>query len=144
MKQPTKIITQVFLLVSCIISAQSASNEKALEDTISKLYSAMVNKDQKTLELLTLEGLTYGHSGGSIENKSEYVKAVMRGPFEYLSIDPVDQTMTIFENSAIVRHIFNAKGKNDGEAVNVHIGVMMTFEEVQGHWKLLARQAYKL
>ena len=145
MKQPNKIILLAFLFACCCLHAQSASsNEKALEKTVNELYKGMVNKEKKTLERLTLEGLTYGHSSGTIENKSAYVKAVMTGPFEFLSIDPADQTMTIFENTAIVRHIFNAKGKNDGEATDVHIGVMMTFEKVKSQYKLLARQAYKL
>lgn len=45
---------------------------------------------------------------------------------------------------AIVRHIFNAKGMNNGNAVDVHIGVLMAFQKQHGKWKLLARQAYKL
>ena len=125
-------------------SQSDSPNEKALEQVVSDLYTAMINKDQKTLEALTLPGLTYGHSSGIIENKSEYVEAVVAGPFDYLSIDPADQTLLFYGDTAIVRHIFNAKGKRNGEAVVLHLGVMMAFQHVNGLWKLLARQAYKL
>ena len=88
-----------------------------------------LGSDQKQLETMVVE---------------LYQAMVLNGPFEFLSIDPVDQTISVSGDTAIVRHIFNAKGKNNGENVDVHIGVIMVFQKHTRVWKLIARQAYKL
>ena len=144
-----KFLTHFFLLVILLsplisIAQNSETDHKKVESVVSDLYRAMVERDKGTLENLTAEDLSYGHSSGTIENKSEYIGAVLSGPFEFISIDPTDQTITISGDMAIVRHIFNAKGMNNGNAVDVHIGVLMAFQKQHGKWKLLARQAYKL
>ena len=144
-----KFLTHFFLLVILLsplisIAQNSETDHKKVESVVSDLYRAMVERDKGTLENLTAEDLSYGHSSGTIENKSEYIGAVLSGPFEFISIYPADQTITISGDMAIVRHIFKAKGINDGNAVDVNIGVLMAFQKQHGKWKLLARQAYKL
>ena len=130
----------------CFVSyAQSpATDEVKITEGVQSLYGAMVSKDRPALERLTAKDLTYGHSSGTIENKLEYVEAVMSGPFDFLSIKPIDQSIQITHDTAIARHIFKAKGINDGVDTDVRIGVMMTWLKQKGKWVLLARQAYKL
>lgn len=144
MRPHTSILVVSFIFTAVFTYAQTGdTDKKVLETKVTELYLAMVQKDKNTLENLTSETLTYGHSSGTIENKSEYVDAIMNGQFEFISIDPSDQTVSFSGDTAIVRHIFNAKGKNDGKAVDVRIGVLMVFQKHK-EWKLLARQAYKL
>jgi ketosteroid isomerase-like protein len=144
MKFFLKVLLLVVLLGPFASFAQSIEiDQKRIETLITDLYRAMVEKDRVTLDNLTAETLSYGHSSGAIENKSEYVAAIMNGQFEFISIDTIDQYISISGDTAILRHIFNAKGKNDGKQVDVHIGVMMTLQKQEGAWKLLARQAYK-
>lgn len=129
----------------CVSNAQSQSNDESkIANGVQSLYKAMVSKDRPALKNLTAEDLTYGHSSGTIENKAEYIEAVMTGPFEFLSIEPIDQHIQITGDTAIVRHIFKAKGVNDGIDTDVRIGVMMAWQQQEGDWLLLARQAYKL
>ncbi len=127
-----------------IVFAQSNNDQQKLDTAVKELYRAMVDKDGKTLENLTAEDLTYGHSSGKIEDKTQYIDAVLNGTFEFGSIVPEEQNIYISGKTAIVRHIFVAEGTNDGEPANVRIGVMMTYQKQGGKWKLLARQAYKL
>ncbi|HZJ20637.1 MAG TPA: nuclear transport factor 2 family protein [Pricia sp.] len=134
------------LLTFCtvIVFAQSNNGQQELDSAVKELYRAMVDKDGKTLENLTAKDLTYGHSSGKIEDKTQYIDAVLNGPFEFSSIVPEDQNIHISGKTAIVRHIFVAEGTNDGEPADVRIGIMMTYQKQNGKWKLLARQAYKL
>jgi len=140
-------IIVLLLFMCCTLSSygqSSRSDETTLTNSVTVLYEAMVTKNRATLEKMTSEKLSYGHSSGTIENKSAYVDAVMNGPFNFISITPKDQTISITDNTAIVRHIFEAKGINAGEPVDVRIGAMLVFLKQQDNWKLLARQAYKL
>ncbi|TDS14331.1 uncharacterized protein DUF4440 [Maribacter caenipelagi] len=138
------------LLVSVACSstnlmAQNSNNKIAkVESTVTKIYTAMVAKNKDVLEDLTFEKLSYGHSSGKIENKSEYVDGVLNGAFQFSSIIPVDQTITIAEDVAIVRHIFKGEGTNNGTPAKVNIGCLLIFQKDNGDWKLLARQAFKL
>lgn len=132
----------LFSLGSCAQS--SSADEEQIAAGVETLYEAMVSKDKTTLEKITAEKLTYGHSTGTLETKEQYVEAVMTGSFDFISINPLDQSIEISGDTAIVRHIFEAKGVNDGTATDVHIGVLMAWQKQEGTWLLLARQAYKL
>lgn len=134
------------LLTFCtlIVFAQSNNDQQQLDTAVKELYRAMVDKDGKTLENLTAKDLTYGHSSGKIEDKKQYIDAVLNGSFEFSSIVPDEQIIYSSEKTAIVRHIFVAEGTDNGEPADVRIGIMMTYQKQNGKWKLLARQAYKL
>lgn len=139
--------TSIYLLLSITLSCFSLyaqSEEQKIENNIAKLYKAMVEQDKKVMLQLTSEKLTYGHSSGTIENKTEYVEAVMNGSFDFFTLLAENQSTTISGDTAISRHIFVATGTNNGEKANVRIGVMMTWQKEDGKWILLGRQAYKL
>lgn len=116
-----------------------------VERTIIQLNNAMVNEDSLQLDNLTSKDLIYGHSSGLAQNKSEFIKDVVHGSFNFSVINNPDQSVHIADGVAIVRHIFEAKATNKGQVVDIRIGNMQVYRENnQGKWKLLARQAYKL
>lgn len=121
-----------------------AQNNDELETVVDELYTAMVDKDKSVLKKLTADKLTYGHSSGTLEDKSQFIEAVMNGSFDYISITPEDQKIIISGDVALVRHIFVTKALNEGKPIDIRIGNLMTFQKLNGIWKLLARQAYKL
>ena len=124
---------------------QSTDSEKEnVSNAVNALYGAMVVPNKQILELYTTDDLTYGHSSGTLENKDKYIDEVLNGSFDYLSITPENQTINISGNNAVVRHLFIAKGSDGGKITDVRIGVLMVFQKKNDHWKLLARQAYKL
>lgn len=138
------VLSILFAFCTLTLVAQTNNDQQMIDTAVKKLYRAMVDKDGKTLENLTAKHLTYGHSNGKIEDKTQYVDAILNGPFEFSSIVPEEQNIHISEKTAIVRHFFVAEGTNAGEPAEVRIGVLMTYQKQGGKWKLLARQAYKL
>lgn len=138
------ILSMLFVFCTVMAYAQSNTDQKQIDTGVDQLYRAMVDKDGKSLENLTAKNLTYGHSSGKIEDKTQYIAAVLNGSFDFNSIVPEEQNIHISGKTAIVRHIFVAEGTNDGEPADVRIGIMMTYQKQGGKWKLLARQAYKL
>lgn len=135
----------ILLCFSTVLIAQDKNAEdKKINDAVSQLYKAMVDGNKDGLEELTMDSLTYGHSSGKIENKTEYVDGVLHGGFQFSSITPADQTISISGKTGIVRHIFKGEGTNNGTSATVKIGCLLVFQKEGGQWKLLARQAYKL
>ncbi|SDK20064.1 protein of unknown function [Catalinimonas alkaloidigena] len=133
----------IVVLASC--SAQSQNNEEAaLEDAVEQLRTAMVDANQAQLETLASDELTYGHSSGRVENKSEFVSALVNGSSDFVSMELEDQTVMVSGDTGIVRHILSGETNDNGKPGNVRIGVMLVWQKQGSDWKLLARQAYKL
>lgn len=136
--------TLIFSLAFLTLLAQK-KEEQAVAGAVKQLNQAMIDGNNITLDELTSEQLSYGHSSGLIENKNTYITAIVDGTFGFTSIDLTDQTIAIADNVAIVRHKFSAatddKGKQPG---SVRLTVLQIWQKQKGKWLLLARQATKL
>jgi ketosteroid isomerase-like protein len=61
-----------------------------------------------------------------------------------VTIDLSEQTISISEKVAIVRHTLNAKTNDGGKPAEVHLKVLVIWQKGKSGWKLLARQAIKI
>lgn len=116
----------------------------AVAEKVAALSKAMINADKKTLEDLSSPLLSYGHSSGVIENKSEFVEKIVSGKSDFVTIDLTEQSIAISGDTALVRHNLHADIKDGGQANTIKLGVLLVWQKHQGEWKLLARQAFKL
>lgn len=125
-------------------NAQSA-DEKAVAEAVEALTKAMIDVDRAKLEALTSDRLSYGHSAGRIENKKEFIDSLASRASAFRRIDLGDQTISLTENEAIVRHLMTGETVNpSGQATPVRVGVLQVWQKQGGGWLLLARQAYRL
>ncbi len=136
------LVLMLSIMVYTSVNAQTP--DKEIESSIETLNKAMISPDKSTLEKLTAENLTYGHSTGVVQNKSEFIKDVISGPVKFILIDNANQMITITENTATVRNICSIKGTRDGAPLDLKIGILMIWIKKGDGWKLLARQGYKL
>ena len=124
----------------------NANDINAVSEAVAQLRQAMLSADGEQLRSLAHEELTYGHSGGQIQNKQEFVDTFTSGASVFTSIDISDQTIRIAGDTAIVRHILKAttndKGKGPG---NVNISILLVWVKSENtSWQLLARQAVRV
>ena len=135
----------VFTLTTFINVQGQSKAESQVATATKELTKAMVDGDRATLEKLAADQLNYGHSGGHIDDKKEFVEKIASGNSDFLSIDITEQTITISGKTAIVRHILTAKTHDKGKApADVHLRVILVWQKQGGQWKLLARQAVKI
>jgi len=118
--------------------------ETALLTAVEQLKNAMISGERQALENIAAADLSYGHSGGKLEDKAAFVEAIASGKSDFVSIDLKNQTIKITGKTAIVRHELHAKTNDGGKPGDVHIGIMLVWQQQGKDWKLLARQAYKL
>jgi ketosteroid isomerase-like protein len=128
------------LLAVAPAMAQSA-DEKAVADAVEMLRQAMISADRTKLEAAAADALTYGHSSGRLENKEQFVAAIVEGRSVFRSINLSEQTIHVSGDVAVVRHLLTAETSDGGRPTNVRIGVLLVFQKQGGAWKLLARQA---
>lgn len=115
-----------------------------LEKAVESLRMAMVDPSEASLKALTMEALTYGHSGGKVEDQASFISNLMNGNSDFLDITLSNQTIEIYKKTAIVRHQLyaktNDKGKSPGE---VTLKIMTVWVKSGGRWKMFGRQAIK-
>lgn len=118
--------------------------ETALLTAVEQLKNAMISGERQALENIAAADLSYGHSSGKLEDKAAFVEAIASGKSDFVSIDLKNQTIKITGKTAIVLHELHAKTNDGGKPGDVHIGIMLVWQQQGKDWKLLARQAYKL
>jgi hypothetical protein len=119
-------------------------DDAAIAQAVEALRKAMVDADKAKLQELTSDQLSYGHSSGALETKTKFVDVIASKKTIYKSITLTDHNNTVVGNNAIVRHVFTADTEADGKPGTAHIGVLQVWQKDGGHWKLLARQAFKI
>ena len=121
-------------------SAQTAEVEAAVD----ALTKALLAADGTALDALTLDGLSYGHSSGVVQDKAAFVGALTSGASRFPSITLSDRSASVIGEDAIVRHVFTGETVAGGKTAPVHIGVLQVWRRDDGRWRLMARQAFKL
>ena len=117
----------------------------AVAEAVTALRNAMLGADRAKLESLVSDQLSYGHSGGVIQDKKDFVEVIATKKSVYKSIELSNQTVAVAGNNAIVRHAWESEsGTGDGKWNVSKIGVMQVWQKEPSGWKLLARQAFKV
>lgn len=131
-------------LVAITVFGQKKIDTQAVTDAAEKLRLAMISGEKSALESLIFPELTYGHSGGHIDDAKEFVEKLVSKKSDFLTIDITKQNIQIVGNTAIVRHHFYATTADLGkEPGDVTLDILLVWTKVKKDWKLLARQAVK-
>ena len=125
-----------------VVNAQS-KDETAVANAVEKLRKAIIDGNKSELENIVLDKLSYGHSSGYVEDKTEFVDKIVSGKSDFVTIGLKDQTIRVNGKTAVVRHKLDATTQDNGKQGEVHLSVLLIFQKENKQWKLLARQAVK-
>ena len=114
-----------------------------VEQSVAALTAALISGDAKALADITLPALSYGHSSGTIQNQSEFIESLATGKSDFVTIKLLKQSVHIEGDVALVRHDLDATTNDSGKPGTVYLGVLLVWKNVDGQWKLLARQAFR-
>jgi len=124
------------------MTSTQTGKESAVSAAVEALRKAMIAADKSALDKLSMAELSYGHSSGRLENKAEFIEALTSGKSGFSAIELSGQTVSVVDKVALVRHVFNATRRKEGDKVKLfNLTIWM---QQQDQWKLLARQAAKL
>lgn len=122
----------------------SFAQKNEVENAINKLTELMITPDSLALDKLILNNLSYGHSSGKIETKQQFMQSLLSGSSDFVDINLTDQTVTIQNKTALVRHTLNAKTNDKNVPGNVKLNILLVWSKEKAGWKLLGRQAVKV
>ena len=141
-----KFITLTLFLFcgSLTISFAQNKDQESVSQAVEQLRLVMITPDKAKLEALTTDALSYGHSAGKIEDRAAFIQALVSGASDFISMDLTDQTVTIVDNTALVRHKLTGETMDNGKPGQPKLSVLQVWIKQRGTWKLLARQAVKI
>lgn len=139
-----KILSILVLVLSVTLVKAQTKHEIAVAAAVERLNKGIINPEKDLLQDIASEALSYGHSGGKVQNKAEFVEDLLHGTFDFLSVTTSNQKIMVSGKNAIVRHTFIAKATNAGKPVDLNIGNLLVWRKEGGQWKLIARQAFKI
>ena len=116
----------------------------AVEAAVDALTKALLAGDGAALDALTLDGLSYGHSSGLVQDKAAFIEPLASKRASFPRIALSDRSVSVVGDDAIARHVFTGESVADGKTSPVHIGVMQVWHRDGPRWRLLARQAFKI
>ena len=139
-----KVLLLIFCLCSNVAIYAQSKAEKQVGAAVEKLRLAMVEPNSDVLSQLVADKLSYGHSSGKLENKSEFIQALTSKSSDFTTINLTQQTVQVTGKTAIVRHHLAAETNDKGVSGTVKLAIMLVWQKQQGQWRLLARQAVKV
>ena len=122
----------------------NAGDEGTLTEKVDALRKATFDADKAKLEQLTSAQLSYGHSGGRVETKEQFITGVMTRKAVVKSLTWPELKVSVAGNAGIARHIWLSESEQDGKTTTTRIGVLQVWQKQDGDWKLLARQGFTL
>ena len=137
------IVFLITILLSYSTNAQSKDSID-VEAAVNQLKTAMISGVSEELNAIVSNKLSYGHSGGHVEGKKEFIEKIASGKSDFITIDLTEQTIQISGKTAIIRHTLNATTNDNGKPGTVKLKVLLVFQKEKGKWVMLARQAVKL
>jgi hypothetical protein len=139
-----KIFFIIGLMCSNVMLYSQFKSVIEVGNSVELLRKFMIDPDSIQLSNLLSDQLSYGHSSGKIESKSEFLANLLNGNSDFTEIFLSDQKITGTENSAVVRHNLTAKTIDKGVPGNIKLHIMTVWVKEKKQWKLFARQATRL
>jgi ketosteroid isomerase-like protein len=137
-----KLSFVLLFIATAALSIGQTKKEQAVAAAVASLRQAMIDGDSVLLDKLTGDKLSYGHSGGHVQDKAEFIHSFTTGASDFVTIDLTEQTISISGNTAIVRHKLTANTNDKGkQPTTVKLAVLTVWQKQHNQWKLIARQA---
>lgn len=138
-----RLLFLAILIISTQTSIAQSKKQQEVARAVEQLKKGMVDGDSILLSAAVADELSYGHSSGHIEGKAEFIRKIVSGQSDFVTIDLVNQTIAVKDKTAIVRHDLNAKTNDNGKPNEVHLHILLVWQKQHGTWQLVARQAVK-
>ena len=122
------------------ISAVEAEVASAVE----ALRKLMVQPIKEELEALVADELHYGHSDADLEDKATFIETLISKKSDFISIDLSQQTINVYNDTAVVRHVLHADTYDDEIPRSIKLLILSVWHLQNGMWKIVARQAVKM
>jgi len=115
-----------------------------LKNAMKKLDKALLEKDATTLKAVLHKDVSYGHSNGWIQSKTDILNDFTSGKLTYNKIENNSSAIIkISKKYATVKTNTNAEGSVNGTAFKLILHIMQFWIKTKNGWQLITRQSSK-
>ena len=140
-----KFLSILFLSVFTLAAFAQSSTENQVWSRVEALTKAIFEtKDSLALVDLVSSRVTYGHSGGNIEDKATMVQKAVGSKTTYKNSVFEKVSLDVDGNTAILRHNFRATSIENGTESPLNLSILQVWRKENGKWRIWARQAVKI
>lgn len=136
------IFTILFLSLSICVVAQTADEQKLLT-TVKEFHQALVNKNTISINQQTDKALSYGHSNGWVETKTDMIKNLETNYISYQSFKEDSIKVSSNGNIANVRFLAAIEASLKDSRITYNLKVLEVWVKKGKRWFLFARQSVK-
>jgi hypothetical protein len=129
------------LLFVCSFAQQT--DEEKLIVTVKEFHQALVKKNTVSINQQTDKALSYGHSNGWVQTKTDMIKDFETGYISYQGFKEDSITVTMNGNMANVRFVADIIATLKGTTSSFHLKVLEVWIKKGNRWILFGRQAVK-
>jgi ketosteroid isomerase-like protein len=124
-------------------AAANAETPEQIQALDREWAQACVQADIAKLEQILSDDLTYTHSSGRTQTKAEFIATVREGKTRYRSIEFLQSSVRVYENSAVSNNEVRVNLTVDGKDVTVHARFLHVWVK-HDRWQLAAHQGTKV
>ena len=134
----------VSLVLFLFNSSFAQIDSVGLKNTMQQLDKALLQKDETVLRSVLHDDLSFGHSNGWIQSKSDILNDFTSGKLTYNKIENNSSAIVkISKQYATVKTNTNAEGTVNGTAFKLTLHIMQFWIKTKKGWQLIARQSAK-
>lgn len=141
---------KLFLLLVLLAAYGGTFAQSAKENAVWSRVEALTNaifgkKDSAALADIVSSKVTYGHSGGQVEDKATMIRNAVGNKGTYRNIEVERTSISMDDNTAVLRH--NLRGisiDEKGAESPLNLGILQVWKKENGKWRIWARQAVKI
>ena len=143
MRKPATVLFVLFLLIAKSSFAQIDS--VGLKNAMQQLDKALLQKDETILKSVLHKDLSYGHSNGWIQSKTDVLNDFTSGKLVYNKIENNSSAIIVITKEyATVKTNTNAEGVVNGTEFKLTLHIMQFWIKTKKGWQLITRQSTKL
>jgi ketosteroid isomerase-like protein len=135
-----------FLVASALAQSPRSSAAEEVRRAERSRIEALVSSDLPRLERLLGDDLTYTHSTGTKESKTEFLRRIQSGELKYDSMQHQnDVSVRVYGDTSVLTGTYRVKVRAQGQTLNLHVRFTEVWvEQDRGSWRLVAWQATRI
>jgi hypothetical protein len=137
-----KVVLFPLLLFSFVL-ANAQTEESKLITAMKEFHQALVEKNTVSINQQTEKALSYGHSNGWVQTKTDLIKDFETGLISYQSYKEDSVQVSLSDKVANIRFIADINATMRGNSNSNHLKVLEVWVKKGKRWLLFARQAVK-
>lgn len=140
-----KLLSVALVILICMGSFAQSRDSSQVWNRVEALSRAVFEaKDSVALNDLVSAKVTYGHSGGKIEDKATMIQAAVTSKTTYKNSVLEKVSIDVDGKMAIVRHNFRATSIENGTETPLNLSIIQVWRKENGKWRIWARQAVRV